>query len=183
MKVEGNKLAGVMNSTETSKVVLNELVKRKRIRHFIDLNRLRLTLVRSGNKIVNSDFISTFKDLASLGLGKLIQGRDDKILRFEFFTSLMDIAKCAAEGKDLEFTPLDGKGLTPKVKGKRGRPRKTVVTSEVIKTSTPTTVEAGNLLVIPLRTNSFIRIQVPSNLNKQEAEFISKAIMSMTKVG
>jgi len=180
MKVAGVKLAEVANKSETSKLVFKTWAKRQRIRHFMDLNRQHLLFVRAGHKIVESDYVETFESLQSLGLGRVIQGRIGSIIRFEFFTSLKNIAEHAIEGKDLEFIPnnLVKEIVTqdpPKEKRRPGRPRKE-------KRAAPVLIQevGSNLLVVPLR-NQFIRIEVPGNLNKQEAEMLSKALLSMTK--
>lgn len=102
-------LKAVAESNATSKAIFGELSTRQRSRHRINLRKFKYDLLTSGQRIIEDEYIETFKKLQDLGVGKLISGRHGNPSRFIWSYKLKDIAQAAANGEAIimpEISPM-----------------------------------------------------------------------------
>jgi hypothetical protein len=177
MSLDQQKLTSIAHSSHTAEVVMVSLGVRERMRPTSDLGRIKKILLRSGERIVDSDYTKLWKDLEAAGVGSIVYGRNGNPDRFHWHYSLKKVAKTALEGpQEEDIFPID---QPPKeenkapvedskpVKRKRGRPKKK-------HESVTTTME--KIVFIPLRKGVEINIQVPADLTKEDVRLISNAL-------
>lgn len=104
--LDGSKLKQVGTSSHTAGAVLLSLAIRDRLRHSVNLAKIKDDLVRSGEKIVDSEYKQTWKDLQDLGMGSLVYGRGGNPDRFDFHRDLRAVGKAAVEGTDTQSVDL-----------------------------------------------------------------------------
>lgn len=118
MKVNVESVKSVANANETSRSVFEEFGGRQRFRKSTNLIVLRRALISKGAKVVNEDFMNTFKTLAASGIGSLSKRGD----HFQWFYNLKDVAQAALGATELPprqiAVSVDKGAIT-----KRGRPK------------------------------------------------------------
>ena len=124
MTIDSETLKRISNANPTAEVVTYVLAMRQRIRAFSDLRRLKISLIRSKERIVESDYQQYWKDLEQAGFGSIVRGRNGNSDRFAWHYSLKEVAKAAIEGKPTEARKINSNVL--KTKRKRGRHRKNI---------------------------------------------------------
>lgn len=105
----------VAQTTPTSKVVFEALSKRVRFRDQTDLNKFRNDLLGEGQKIVDDEYMETFKKLQQLGVGILKLGRGNKPNRFKWNYNLKQVAKAAFD-ESQEVNELNSKPISRRMK-------------------------------------------------------------------
>lgn len=105
-------LKAVAESNATSKAIFGELSTRQRSRHRINLRKFKYDLLTNGNKVIDEEYVETFKKLQEMGVGKLISGRHGNPSRFVWSYKLKDIAQAAQSGEAI---------IMPEVKQKKTR--------------------------------------------------------------
>jgi len=117
--------ASLKPSNPTEEVILNNLGKRERFRRETNLSAYQVNLLRKGEKIVDEQFLATWKKWESLGLGSIIYGRKGNATRFKWNYNLKWVAKAAMEGEKagepeaLPGAAKRGRGRPPGSKNKR----------------------------------------------------------------
>lgn len=132
-------LKNVAGLNHTSKVIFDTLSKRLRFRRQTNLTNFHNHLINTGEKIIEDEFLDTFKGLQILGVGSLIFGRNGKPNRFKWNYNLKDVAKAAKSDAKMEVKEMFPAGK-PQVTFKRGpgRPRihpKKVKAARIFKSS------------------------------------------------
>lgn len=174
--LNGSKLKSISNASHTAEVTITALALRERLRHFSDITRTRNLLVRSGEKIVDTDYMNFWKGLQDAGVGVIVYGRKGKADRFEWHYSMKKVAQAALEGKDQLADKI------PSVKAKpTKRPEQKIARKlHMVKPTIAAPVKKEKLLYIPLRKDFNLEISVPSDLSKAEAEMIGSALRRLS---
>lgn len=119
--LDQSKIKSVANSSVTSKAIFNALSERERYRDQLDLRKFKNDLMNKGEKIVQDEYLETFKMLEDLGVGSLIIGRKGKPNRFKWNYNLKDVAKASMNNQTQIKTIAQSVTVS---KRPRGRPRK-----------------------------------------------------------
>lgn len=119
-------IKSIATETNTSKTIFDALERRQRYRRQTNLSKFESQLLNNGEKIVNDEYLNTFKKLETAGVGSLIIGRRGKPNRFVWNYSLKDVAKAAKEEVNLSSLPKMQMGSRKRLS--RGRPPKVTPT-------------------------------------------------------
>lgn len=168
LKLEGKLLKQVADANSTAEVVTTSLALRERLRHFSDIRRTKMDLIKNGEKIVDTDYKNFWKNLESLGIGSIIYGRKGNADRFEWHYNLKSVASAAMEGKDLELNKISPKSS-----------ELTNLKKAPINLLKPLTKEK-NVYVL-LRDDFSINMNIPNDVTKQEIDLIIKALQQVSK--
>ena len=141
-----NKIA---HRSTTSEAVFSLLALRERSRGETDLRRLRNELVEEGFRVVPDEFLDTFRDLASVGVGELIEAKSGVPARFKWHFSLKDISRKALESQT-----------------------KTIPAPKLLKSVKP---EIRSITAY-LDMDRFLRVELPVDLSAEEVAFIKEII-------
>ncbi len=186
MELNVTKLTEVAKASHTAQVVLIELGLRDRLRHTTDLGRFRNKLLQAKERIIETDYMQTFKDLESLGIGSISYGRGKNPTKFIWNYNLREIGKLATEGrtttteipKKIEAAPVvptrEIKSIQEAPKKKRGRPRKVpaaISNTPILQEST-----SNKFICVPLPNGKYLDISVPLHLSKAEIETVLGAL-------
>lgn len=183
--LDGEKLKKVASSSHTAQVVALSLAMRERLRHTSDITRTKNALIRSGERIVESDYEQFWEDLQAIGAGSIIYGRNGKQDRFKWHYSLKKVAEACIEGNDVHAEKLAGDlEEVNSQKSKtilRKKAVKHVLTAkqkeEKVKESGAVATASGDSLVyVPLRPNFDVEIKVPQDLTRDEVEVLARAL-------
>lgn len=99
--LKGQQLNAVATETPTAHEVALDLAARQRLRHYSDVTRTRIKLVREGKQIVEKDYMAFWQGLEKLSIGTLIYPRKkSNPIKFEWHYSLKAVAKSMVEGTD-----------------------------------------------------------------------------------
>lgn len=172
IKLEGKLLKQVAGANSTAEVVATSLALRERLRHFSDIRRTKMDLIKSGEKIVDSDYKKFWKDLEALGVGSIVYGRKGNPDRFEWHYNLKSVASAAIEGKDLELTKINFKPMklsVAPIEIKRNAP---------IKLLKPEFTERN--VYIMLRDGISLNLKVPVDLTRNEINLIIRALSQVS---
>lgn len=161
-----DKIKTIANSSPTSKVVFNALSERERYRDQLDLRKFKNDLMNKGEKIVQDEYIETFKMLEQLGVGSLIIGRKGKPNRFKWNYNLKDVAKASMNNEVKEFKAIAQPIIT--TKRPRGRPRKNQSILNAVST------KATNQPIS-------ITINLPADSNPADVAALLSLVKGMTK--
>jgi hypothetical protein len=93
--LDKNELKTIANESPTSQAVFDHLASRQRFRVRTNLVKLKYDLIHNGKKVVDNEYLGTFKKLHELGVGNLIVGRRGKPNRFIWNFNLKDIGQAA----------------------------------------------------------------------------------------
>lgn len=187
--LDGSKLKKIAHATHTAIVTATSLALRERLRHSSDITRTRNALARSGERIVESDYMQFWKDLQSAGVGAIVYGRRGKPDRFEWHFSLKSVAKACLEGSDEKAQKLASVPIPQEVDAKKVAKLRKIppqMASEakevIVKSSGNVNTESGQKLVyIPLRKDFDVEIKVPSDFSQDEAEIMARALIRATR--
>lgn len=175
--LEGAKLKQIADKNETSTLVMLSLADRKRFRAFTDISHLKNIYIRSGEKIVLEDYMNTWKELETLGVGSVIHGRKGQPTRFKWNYSLRTIGEAALSGKDVQVRALE---TSPKILGKVQKIKRMKQKRPVLeKTQEIMTHTANNILYIRLRDDFSFSVKVPADLTSQEINNICEAFQKI----
>lgn len=128
-----SQIQSIANESSTSKAIFSALSERERYRTRLNLKKFRYDLINKGEKIVEDEYLATFKRLQDLGIGALVIGRKGKPNRFLWHYNLKDVATASSGKSNVELRTLDK--MKKPVGRPRGRPRKnqSIVTGAVLK--------------------------------------------------
>lgn len=172
--LEGSKLKEIANSNDTSLAIFMALANRGRFRTHTDISHMKNTMIRHGEKIILEDYMKTFKELQSLGIGTVIIGRNGAPTRFKWNYSLKSVGQAGMNGEDVQVTELKREPLKqPELKKKSIRSIKRVSRDPKEVRAIPST---NNVLYIPLRKDFVIDMQIPADVTKQELDTIHTAL-------
>lgn len=173
MTLDGSKLKLVCNASHTAEVTMTALALRERDRPFSDITRTRNYLSRSGERVVEGDYMNFWKGLEDLGVGIIVYGRRGKPDRFEWHYSLKKVAKAAIEGTNQSVEKINGKSRTKQpVKVEP----KTVAAKKLAKVE----AKPSKFIYIPLRQDFNLELNVPADISKQEIEVIGNALRRLS---
>lgn len=166
----GSKLKSIADRNDTSQLVLFALADRKRFRTVTDIGHMKNLLIRSGEKIVHEDYMKTWKELESLGIGSIVYGRHGQSNRFKWNYSLSAVGKAAISGHDLEAKKLTQSPilLAPKKRGRK--PKQAPSPAPKVEEN-----QTNNVVYVPLRSDFTFEAKIPQ-LSSQEADIICNAI-------
>lgn len=165
--LDGAKLKRIGQASHTAEVTMTDLAMRERLRHFSDIVRTKNKLVRSGEKIVDSDYMAFWKGLQDAGVGSIVYGRRGKPDRFEWHYSLKQVAKAALEGTDEAVEKIS---IAPRVKQK-------VTPKQERKSKENQENQQSRSIYIPLRSNLDLELPVPKNgFSEEEVEAVNRAM-------
>lgn len=165
IKLEGKLLKQVANANSTAGVVATSLALRERLRHFSDIRRTKMGLIKRGEKIVDNDYKKFWKDLEALGVGSIVYGRKGNADRFEWHYNLKRIASAAIDGTDIELNRIEIKDNQPTTK----------IPIKLVKPG----VTQRNVYIM-LRDGISLNLNVPSDLTKNEIDLIFKALSQVS---
>jgi hypothetical protein len=185
--LDGGKLKAIGHASHTAEVTITALALRERLRHFSDITRTRMQLVRNGERIVEEDYMKFWKSLEDAGVGVIVYGRKGKPDRFHWYYSLKKVAKAAIEGTNEEVEKVN---VASKTKAKNFiRPQKKAAKSngsaklsreekeDKIEQSEVVPAASGRSLYIPLRPDFDLEIPVPpKGFSGDEVEVIGRAL-------
>lgn len=181
--LNSNKLCSIANASHTAEVTITALALRKRLRHSSDIQRTRNNLIRNGEKIVDADYMAFWKSLATAGVGLIVNDENEKPSRFEWFFSMKIVAQAALEGKDVSAERIN----VVKLSALQASATKAIPVKKqakvIVMAKRPTTKPAEStatakdrFVYIPLRKDFCLEFTVPSNLSKEEIDFIKNAL-------
>lgn len=185
--LNSEKLRSISHASHTAEVTITALAVRERLRHFSDITRTRNTLVRKGEKIVDSDYVAFWKGLQEAGVGVIVYGRKGKPDRFEWYYSMKKVAAAALEGKDIVAERVSGITMPerkPEHKQAAKLQKKVIHMSKGVKRPMPEKTQeasrSNRFIYIPLRKDFNLEISVPMDLSKGEIEVISNALRRLS---
>jgi hypothetical protein len=184
--LNSDKLRSISHASHTAEVTITALAVRERLRHFSDITRTKNTLIRKGEKIVESDYLAFWKGLQEAGVGVIVYGRKGRPDRFEWHYSMKKVAEAALEGKDImaERVSKDmpvSRQTQAKAAASRSKqviPIRTRKAVAVAATASP--AKSERFIYIPLRKDYSLEFSVPANLSKDEVETISNALRRLS---
>lgn len=89
----------IAEENDTAKAIFNRLADKKRSRSRINIRALKYEMLTNGQKVVEEEFLNTFKKLMDLGVGSLVVGRAGNPTRFIWNYKLKDVAMAAKSDK------------------------------------------------------------------------------------
>jgi hypothetical protein len=127
--VDKSKLSELSKSNETATALFTEFANRKRFRWETDLRLQAAKLANKGYKVVDTDYLETWKQLETMGLGSIVYGRNGNSDRFKWRYSLKEVGKAAIAPESVgEMQPMEEKKVviaaapSRKRRSRRGRP-------------------------------------------------------------
>lgn len=165
-------LGQIADKNDTSEAVFALLASRERSRSETDLRRLKLALVHEGFKIIPQDFVATFKELASAGIGEFVSipGQQPK---FRWHFNMKDVGKTAlgdSTAAKLKAMPQATKPATKAV----------VVQQKVAEDPAPKAVSPRTTMIVCTNGRE-ATMDLPPDLSAEEAKFLADAIMRQVK--
>lgn len=174
--LDGARLKAIGHKSPTAIVTVNSLKQRERLRHSSDISRTRSELARQGKKIVETDYMQFWKDLAAVGVGSIRYGRKNKPDQFDWHYSLKEIAKSCLDGSDLVAKKINHAEPIAEIETAKSILRKAVTeTKQEIKPKVAVN-NADRLVYVALRPDFYVEISVPADFNQKEAEILYKAL-------
>lgn len=173
----GKKLYQLAHESKTADAVVHALASRERLRHFIDIRRLRYSLKKEGFKIVDDEYTNLWKEWERMGLGSIVRGRIGKDDRFVMNYDMRRVAEASIKGTDLDSKDLR-KGVVLKAVSevkRRGRKPKAVV-SQAASVSPVVNSQSFTKVIIALDNNSTLNINLPDNITKDDVRRITNAL-------
>lgn len=149
-------LKDIANSSSTATSTMLFLGMRKRYRSSTTLSRVKRQLVHLGEKVVDKDYKSFWKQLEDAGAGHLVVGRKGHSTRFEWHYSLRQVAKSAIEGRATVLRPLNVK-----------RSQEPVV---------ETAIKQTTLLSIAVRPNLTLQVRLIGTANEKEVALFKNSV-------
>lgn len=177
--IDNAKLRSICKATHSAEVTITSLAMRERLRHTSDIVRLKTQLVRSGEKIVEEDYMRFWKELEAIGIGSIVYGRKGKADRWEWHYNLKSIAKAVINGSSDAVEKIDGKKRSKVVVSKMPV-RKQVKRETRVESHVNTIVRSEKVIFIPLRSDCDISINLPANITKEELAKINYALQKMS---
>lgn len=189
MTLDGSKLMELSTRNSTTYSITKRLNDRQRLRKITDISRLKNDLIKSGERIVDTEYATYWKELQAQGIGNVIFGRNGKPNRFEWHYSLKNVAKSALEGVNVETKALPSAHM----KRGRGRPKgfspkkkieapiieqpPTIVSTQSTKTSN------DKMIFIPCQGGLHIEIKMPYNVTTNELDAVMAALKQLKDSG
>lgn len=99
-------LKTIANSSPTANTIFEALSKRERFRERITLKKFKYDLIKSGQKVVDQEFLDTFKKLEEAGVGSLVKGRGSNPDRFVWNFNLRDVGTAAFATNEKQELPV-----------------------------------------------------------------------------
>jgi hypothetical protein len=173
----GKKLYQLAHGNETADAVVHALASRERLRHFIDIRRLKYSLKKDGFKIIDNEYMNLWKEWEKMGLGSIVRGRIGNDDRFVMNYDMRKVAEASMNGTDLSPNDVK-KGVVlkaaAKVIGKRGRKPK--VNTEKPMPIQPVAQTNSMQLIISLKNDEIVKINLPAGLNKEDIKRITNTL-------
>ncbi|CAM6005483.1 unnamed protein product [Sphagnum balticum] len=173
----GPELHTVATETATAHELGLYMAQRERNRTEIDVDRLIIKLMRDGKKIVAQDAIKFFERLEGLKTGALVYPRNKAgSIKFNCYYSIKDMGQAMIDGnanKVIERFQAKVKAPTKAPKAEQPKP-KTVVNrtqNRVVQ------VPSSTRVVVVLGSGREVQINLPADLNKQEAQTICNSLL------
>lgn len=177
--IDNAKLRSICKATHSAEVTITSLAMRERLRHTSDIVRLKTQLVRSGEKIVEEDYMRFWKELEAIGIGSIVYGRKGKADRWEWHYNLKSIAKAVIDGSTDAVEKIEGKKRS-KVASKMPVRNQQVKRESRIENHVKAIVKSEKIIFIPLRSDCDISINLPANITKEELAKINYALQKMS---
>lgn len=177
--LNSHNLQTISNASPTAEAVTVYLSQRERLRHFSDIHRVKNSLIRMGEKIVDSDYNSYWKSLQDEGAGVIVYGRKGRPDRFEWHYSMKKVAEAALQGKDVLADRVNGPVTNKAPKLVASAPKNKVVhLSNATKKPTLSTAatKQNKLVYIQLRKDFNLEFSIPGDISKNEIETISRIL-------
>lgn len=172
IKLEGKLLKQVADANPTAGVVATSLALRERLRHFSDIRRTKMSLIKSGEKIVDNDYKKFWKDLEALEVGSIIYGRKGNPDRFEWHYNLKSVAAAAINGNDQEVERISKVPIS--------KPTTQLTATRQIKLLKPEPSREKSMYIM-LRDDFAVNFSVPGDITKKEIDLIVKALYQVSK--
>ena len=185
--LDGDKLKKIANASHTAQVIVNALSERQRLRHTSDIQRTKNALIRSGERIVESDYEQFWEDIQAAGAGSIIYGRNGRQDDFKWHYSLKNVSKAMLDGKDVKAEKLSllNSDLKKEIKSTKTVLRKS--TPKALLTAKQDEEKMGtfravknnhgdSMVYVLLRPDFEVEFKVPSDLTKEEVEVLTRAL-------
>lgn len=185
-KIDSTEIKEIAKENQQSKTIFNALAARQRTRKVTDVRQFYYKLLNEGAKLSKEDVIHTFKRLEDAGAGSLIIGRKNKPDRFEWNYSIKKIAS-AAVGSQVK-KPIKNKkeqyNFNKELRRKRKRLSPDELRTEVSQLLSNVSFKNLTAVIatsINIRDNFSVKLELPLNLTKEDADKISKTIYSLVQ--
>jgi hypothetical protein len=179
------KLHSVSHVSPTAEVVMTALSQRERLRNFTDISRLKNSLIRDGERIVDEDYSAFWIGMQASGVGRLVFSKKGKQDRFFWHYSMKKVAQAALEGKNVKAERIDASAAQAPSAQPTANTKK-VIKLATKKPSTATQMPAAHaqsperMVLIPIRKDFCLEFSVPSNLTKDEVETIGSVLKRLS---
>ena len=174
--LRGPELHTVATETATAHELGLYMAQRERNRTEIDVDRLIIKLLRDGKKIVAQDAIKFFERLEGLKAGALVYPRNKAgSIKFNCHYSIKDMGQAMIDGNTNKVIERFQAKAPAKAAPKAEQPKpKTVVNrtqNRVVQ------VPSSTRVVVVLGSGREVQINLPADLNKQEAQTICNSLL------
>lgn len=173
MEKQGKKLYELAHNNKTADAVVHALAVRQRLRHFIDMRRMKYDLKKEGFKIEDKHFSRIWKEWEKLGLGTIQPGRTGNDDLFVMNYDMRKVAEASLKGTDLDEGDLK-KGIVLNAARTKSEPKKRGRKPKVV-TSIPISHPAKQVIV-GLDNDRVFKIELPEGLTKEDLNRISSTI-------
>lgn len=114
-------MVSLVSENNTAKAIMADFAERRRFRKTTNIDRLKNLLLAKGEKIVDKEYMETFKRLQDMDYGSIVYGRNGQPTRFVWNYNLKSVGRSAFTGEDKE--PIKLPEVQTPVKRGRGRPK------------------------------------------------------------
>lgn len=125
IQLKSEELKKLAHSSDTSQMIFLDLSERERYRRTLNLKEFKRNLIRKGAKIVDAEYIKSWRDLQSAGVGEVSFDKRGEPKVFRWYYSLVDIANIGI-GKETDF-PKEIGFVTNMVKKPVQHKRRTII--------------------------------------------------------
>lgn len=172
----GKKLYKLAHESKTADAVVHALASRERLRHFIDIRRMRYDLKKEGFKIIDSEYMNLWREWEKMGLGSIVRGRIGKDDRFVMNYDMRRVAEASIKGTDLGSEDVK-KGVVLKavaaVTKRRGRKPKAETLQQTVSL---VNANQSKQVIIGLDNNTIIKIDLPFGITKDDIKRITNTL-------
>lgn len=175
--VNESRLQKLGKSNDTAERVVSFLASRERNRDFLDLRRLKTSLMRDGERIIEEEYMEFFEQLEAEGVGSIIRSRLGRPSKFVLNYSIKDVFKLmhdgSTSGKLKRLGPSTKRKLAPELDGEE-LDDSTIVSENNLEPLT-------QKVTFVLSSTRVVELRIPDEVTAQEIESIVTGLKSVVQ--
>lgn len=162
MELNVKELKKIGKQSHTAEIISTSLAMRNRLSHSTMLDRFKTALKTAGERIDDKEYVSFWKSLESINVGRIVKGGSKIPDHFEWFYSLKEVGQVLVGEKDSIKSASNKKATAKK--------NKTVPQTFI---EVP---KVDSAVFVTLENGSIFEIVLKNNFTKKDLSNIVKAI-------